>query len=56
MYTKNNFHVYIKTRHCNSVAYSLARLAILNPQLLVWMEDVPLDVHFVLWVDLDGLS
>ena len=41
-------YIYIKTRHYNSTAHSLARQAILNPQLLVWMKDVPLDVHFVL--------
>ena len=43
-------------RHCNVVAYTLARKVILNPYLLVWMEDVPPNVLFVLQADLEGLS
>lgn len=42
-------------RNCNSVAHSLARRAILSPQYLVWMEDVPPDVEFVFQADLRSL-
>ena len=38
-------------RHCNVVTHSLARWAILCPHLLVWIEDVPLDIYNVLQAD-----
>ena len=43
-------------RQCNVVAHTLAKRAILNLHLLVWMEDVPPDDLSVLQANLEGLS
>ena len=43
-------------RQCNVVTHTLAKRAILNPHLLVWMEYVPPDILSVLQADLEGLS
>ena len=45
-------HVY---RQCNNVAHLLARRAVSYPQFQVWMEDVPLDIIYVLQADVNGL-
>ena len=46
-------------RHCNKVAYSLVRRAILPPRppppLSIYMEDVPPDITHVLHVDFNNL-
>ena len=35
-------------RHCNKVAHSLARRAILSPSLSIWIENVPPNIIHVL--------
>ena len=42
-------------RQCNNVAHLLARRAVSYPQFQVWMEDVPLDIIYVLQADVNGL-
>ena len=42
-------------RQCNNVAHLLARRAVSYPQFQVWMEDVPLDITYVLQADVNGL-
>ena len=38
------------------VAHSLARRAILNQNLIVWMEEVPQDIYQFVQVDLRALE
>ena len=42
-------HVY---RQGNNVAHALARRALSEPNLTVWMEDVPPDIHHIVQADL----
>ena len=43
-------------REGNSMAHSLAKYALRIPDFLVWMEDVPPQLHSVLQADLEGFS
>ena len=43
-------------REGNHVAHSLAKYAIRIPDFLVWMEDIPPQLHSVLQADLEGFS
>nr|POF22821.1 hypothetical protein CFP56_09795 [Quercus suber] len=43
-------------RHCNSLAYALARRASSTPDLSIWMEEIPPDLNSVYMADLSGLS
>ena len=38
-------------RQRNNVAYALARQALNSPSLMVWMEDVPLDISYFVQAD-----
>lgn len=42
-------------RHCNTVAYFLARMAVSLSQIQVWMEDVPSVISHVLQANLSSL-
>ena len=43
------FYVY---RQGNNVAHALAKRALREPNLTVWMEDVPPDIHHIVQADL----
>ena len=43
-------------RECNTLTHGLARYAAGIPDFLVWMDDVPLQFHEILQVDLLDLS
>jgi len=49
------FNLSLVRRHCNKVAHSLARRALISSPLLIRMEDVPSDVIHVLHADLSTL-
>lgn len=51
----NNFRFSHVHRFCNTVAHTLARRAISSPNMVVWMEDVPPNISFVLHADLNSL-
>ncbi|KAL0005643.1 hypothetical protein SO802_013204 [Lithocarpus litseifolius] len=42
-------------RHCNRLAHSLARRAIIPPIMSVWMEEIPPDLASVFLADLESL-
>ena len=42
-------------RHCNIITHSLVRRVVSLYQMQVWMEDIPLDIIYVLQADLNGL-
>ena len=46
-----NYFTHTK-RECNTLTYGLARYAAGIPDFLVWMDDVPLQFHDILQVDL----
>ena len=42
-------------RHCNRLAHSLGRRAIIPPLMSVWMEEIPPDLESIFLADLDSL-
>ena len=42
-------------RHCNKLAHSLARRAIIPPIMSVWMEEIPSNLTSIFLVDLESL-
>ena len=40
----------------NNVAHALARRAVREPNLTIWMEDVPQDIHYFVQVDLANIE
>ena len=42
-------------RHCNQLAHSFARRAIIPPSMSIWMEEVPPNLESVFLADLESL-